>query len=130
MTEPLRCLIVDDNPSFLEAARILLEREGLTIAGVASNGAETLEKAESLRPDVILMDISLDKESGLDLTRRLHEAKLANGATVILISTHSPADFADLIGESPAAGFLPKAELSADAIRTILENSRNHPENG
>ncbi len=130
MTVPLRCLIVDDNPSFLEAARVLLQREGLTIAGVASTAAETLQQAESLRPDVILMDISLGDESGLDVTRRLYESKLANGATVILISTHSPSDFADLIGESQAAGFLPKAELSADAIRTILENSRNHPENG
>ncbi len=49
---------------------------------------------------------------------------------MILISTHSPTDFADLIGESPAAGFLPKADLSADAIRTIVEKSRNEAENG
>jgi hypothetical protein len=44
--------------------------------------------------------------------------------TVILISTHSEADFADLIAESPAAGFLPKSELSASAILRILEKSR------
>lgn len=130
MKEPLRCLIVDDSPSFLEAARALLEREGLTIAGVASNGAEALRKAESLRPDVILVDISLGDESGLDVARRLHEDEQAGGATVILISTHSPADFGDLIGECPNAGFIPKAELSADAIRTIFESSRNQAENG
>ena len=130
MTEPLRCLIVDDNPSFLEAARALLEREGLTIAGVASNGADALREAESLRPDVILMDISLGEESGLDVARRLYEDGRAGDATVILISTHSPTDFADLIGESPAAGFLPKADLSADAIRTIVEKPRNEAENG
>ena len=130
MTEPLRCLIVDDNPSFLEAARTLLEREGLTIAGVASKGAEALQKAEALRPEVILMDISLGDESGLDVARRLHEDKQPGGAIVILISTHSATDFADLIGESPAEGFLPKADLSADAIRTIVEKSRNEAENG
>jgi DNA-binding NarL/FixJ family response regulator len=130
MTEPLRCLIVDDNLSFLEAARTLLEREGLTVAGVASNGAEALQEAESLRPEVILMDVSLGDESGIDVTRRLFEAELINGATLILISTHSPSDFADLFGEGPAAGFIPKAELSAEAIRTIVEKSRNHPENG
>jgi two-component system, NarL family, nitrate/nitrite response regulator NarL len=130
MAEPLRCLIVDDNPSFLEAARTLLEREGLTIVGVASNGAGALGEADSLRPDVILIDISLGQESGLDVARRLQEGKQSGGATVILISTHSPTDFADLIGEAPAAGFLPKADLSADAIRTIVEKSRNEAENG
>jgi two-component system, NarL family, nitrate/nitrite response regulator NarL len=124
MTEPLRCLIVDDSPSFLEAARALLEREGLTVVGVASNGAEALREVESLRPDVILLDISLGDESGLDVARRLHEDEHAGGATVILISTHALADFADLIGEYPAEGFIPKADLSANAIRTILESSR------
>ena len=130
MTEPLRCLIVDDSASFLEAARTLLEREGLTIAGVASNGSDALQKAESLRPDVILMDISLGDESGLEVARRLHEDKQTGGARVVLISTHSLSDFGDLIGESPAAGFIPKAELSAQAIRAILERSRDHPNNG
>ena len=130
MTEPLRCLIVDDSASFLEAARTLLEREGLTIAGVASNGSDALQKAASLRPDVILLDISLGDESGLEVARRLHEDKQAGGAQVILISTHSQSDFGDLIRESPAAGFLPKADLSASAIRALLERSRNHPENG
>jgi DNA-binding NarL/FixJ family response regulator len=121
---PIRFLVVDDSKSFLEAARLLLEREGLTIAGVASSCAEALREAEALRPDVILVDISLDEDSGFDLARRLVEDSRAGGATVILISTHSEADFADLIAESPAAGFLAKSELSASAIRRILEGSR------
>lgn len=47
----------------------MLEREGLTIAGVASNCAEALHKAEALRPDVVLVDISLGEESGFDVLR-------------------------------------------------------------
>ena len=121
---PIRFLVVDDSKSFLEAARLLLEREGLTIAGVASSCAEALQEAEALRPDVILVDISLGEDSGFDLARRLVEDSRAEGPTVILISTHSEADFADLIAESPALGFLPKSELSASAIRRILEESR------
>jgi len=121
---PTRFLVVDDSRSFLEAARRLLEREGLTIAGVASSSAEALRKAEELRPDVALVDISLGEESGFDLARRLVEDGRAEAPTVILISTHSEADFADLIAESPAAGFVPKSELSAGAIRRILEESR------
>jgi DNA-binding NarL/FixJ family response regulator len=121
---PIRCLVVDDSQSFLDAARSLLEREGLTIAGVASTGAEALREAERLRPDVVLLDISLGDESGFDVARQLIADNKAGGATVILISTHSEADFADLIAESPAAGFVPKSELSASRVRKIFEESR------
>jgi DNA-binding NarL/FixJ family response regulator len=115
-------LIVDDNRVFLEAARTLLEREGLTIAGVASTGADALRQAETLRPDVVLVDVSLGDESGFELARRF-VADQARGAPVILISTRSKDDLADAIAQSPAAGFLAKSELSADAIRGLLEGS-------
>ena len=118
----MRCLIVDDNRCFLEAARTLLEREGLTIAGLASTGAEALQKAELLRPDVVLVDVSLGDESGFELAQRL-VANPAHEAKVILISTRSEDEFADAIAMSPAAGFLSKCELSADAIRGFLDAS-------
>lgn len=114
----LRCLIVDDNASFLKAAGGLLEREGLRVVGVASNGAEALTCARALRPDVILLDIALGAESGLDIARRLVEAD-PDGARVIMISTHAEADFADLIDATPVAGFVPKSELSASAVRLL-----------
>jgi CheY-like chemotaxis protein len=116
----VRCLIVDDNPTFLEAARTLLEREGLTIAGVASTTADALREVEALWPDVVLVDVSLGEESGFELARRL-AADGARGAAVILVSTRSEAELADLVALSPAAGFLSKAELSADAIRGFLD---------
>lgn len=116
----VQCLIVDDNRDFLEAAQTLLEREGLAIAGLASTSAEALRKAELLRPDVVLVDVSLGDESGIELARRL-AADPVHEATVILISTRSEAEFADLIALSPAAGFLSKPELSAEAIRGFLD---------
>jgi CheY-like chemotaxis protein len=118
----VQCLIVDDNRDFLEAARTLLEREGLTIAGVASTSADALRKAELLRPDVVLVDVSLGDESGIELARRL-VADPAHEARVILISTRAEAEFADGIAMSPAAGFLSKSELSADTIRGLLDGS-------
>jgi DNA-binding NarL/FixJ family response regulator len=121
----LRCLIVDDNTPFLNAARALLEREGLTVEGVASTGADALQQAATLRPDVVLLDISLGEESGFDVAGLLIDDERVCEATVILISTHAESDFAELIDESPAAGFLPKSELSAGAIRRILNGS--HP---
>jgi len=117
----LGVLIVDDNRLFLEAARALLEREGLRVVGVAATSAEALQRAEELRPQVILVDIMLGGESGFDLARRLARQSPGGGPTVILISTHAGADFADLIAQSPAAGFVPKPELSAEAIRRIVD---------
>jgi CheY-like chemotaxis protein len=121
---PTRCLIVDDNASFLEVVRVLLERDGLSVAGVASTYADALDLIETLRPDVVLVDIFLGEESGLELARHLAEDGdgTDDAATVILISTHGEADLADLIAASPAAGFLSKTELSAKAIRRIVDD--------
>jgi DNA-binding NarL/FixJ family response regulator len=112
----MRCLIVDDNQSFLEAARTLLLQEGLTVVGVASTSSAAVELTEALRPDVVLVDLDLGEESGFELTRRLVEDGPSSSPTVILISTHDEAEFADLIESSPAAGFIPKLELSARAV--------------
>jgi DNA-binding NarL/FixJ family response regulator len=116
----VQCLIVDDNQEFLAAAQTLLEREGLTIAGVASTSADAVRKAELLQPDVVLVDVSLGRESGIELARRL-VAGPAQTATVILISTRSEAEIADLIALSSTAGFVSKTELSAAAIRALLD---------
>src|SRR3954449_9323783 len=115
----VRCLIVDDNPRFLRAARTLLEREGLTIVGVATSSTEALREIAALRPDVV--DVSLGDESGLELARRLDDE--AAGADIILISSRSETDLAELVAQSPAAGFLSKSELSASAIRGLVDGA-------
>lgn len=114
----LRCLIVDDDAAFIEASQGTLEGEEINVVGTATTAAAALRRSAELRPDVVLVDISLGEESGLALAREL--ARVADGARVILISTHPEEDFADLIAESPAAGFLPKSDLSADAIQELL----------
>jgi CheY-like chemotaxis protein len=118
----LRCLIVDDSPRFLDAARALLEREGIAVVGVASTGAEALRRTGELRPDVALLDIDLGGESGLELARRLQREAGPAPPRVILISTHAEQDYADLIAASPAVGFLSKADLSASAIHRLLDD--------
>jgi CheY-like chemotaxis protein len=120
---PLRCLLVDDNEVFLETASLLLEREGLTIVGVASSIAEALRQAGALRPDLILVDIRLGDESGFDLARLLArdgQNGRGDGADVILISTGAEADYREMIDDSPVAGFLAKSELSVRGISRIL----------
>jgi two-component system, NarL family, nitrate/nitrite response regulator NarL len=116
----LRCLIVDDSPRFLAAARGLLERQGMAVVGVASTSAEALERVRELRPDVTLVDIDLGGESGLELARRLHHQAGPAPARVILVSTHAEEDYAELIAASPAVGFLSKSTLSAGAIHDLL----------
>jgi CheY-like chemotaxis protein len=116
----LRCLIVDDSPRFLAAARGLLEREGITVVGVASSGNEAVQRVAELRPDVTLVDIDLGGQSGFDVVRRLTSELGLGPVRAILISTHSEEDYADLIAASPAVGFLPKTTLSAGAITKLL----------
>ena len=110
----LRCLIVDDSEEFLASARRLLSSQGLEIVGSASSGAEALGLAETLRPDVALVDVQLGDEDGLEVARRL--SKQRPGTRVVLISTHSEDDLSELIDGSAAVGFLPKTALSAAAI--------------
>jgi CheY-like chemotaxis protein len=120
----IRCLLVDDSGAFIEAASVLLQREGMTVAGVASDSAEALRQARALRPDVILVDIGLGDESGFDLARLLAQDGPGSNAEVILISARAEIDYAELIAESPAAGFLAKSELSARAIGRLLGHTR------
>jgi CheY-like chemotaxis protein len=121
---PLRSLIIDDSDAFLEQASAMLEREGVTVVGVASNTAEALRQARALRPDVILVDIGLGDESGFDLARLLARDGQGGGAEVILISACAETDYAELIAEIPAAGFVTKPELSARAIGRILGHTQ------
>ena len=115
----LRCLIVDDSPRFLIAARGLLEREGVSVVGTALTATQAAQLVDQTHPDVVLVDIDLGGESGFDVIRRLqHGDKLSLPA--ILISTHAEQDYADLIDDSPALGFMAKTELSAHAIEALL----------
>lgn len=116
----LRSLLVDDNARFLGAARDLLEREGIEVVGVASTVDDATRLALALRPDVCLVDIDLGEESGFDLARRLAD-RGDELVRVVLISAYPERDFADMIVDSPAIGFLPKPEISAARIRAMLE---------
>jgi DNA-binding NarL/FixJ family response regulator len=114
----LRCLIVDDNAGFLAVARDVLGRQGISVVGVASSGAEALERLHELHPDVTLIDVDLGDESGFDVAHRFSERE-----RVVLISTYAERDFTDLIEASDALGFLSKSQLSGDAIRDLLGRS-------
>ena len=116
----LRALIVDDNAEFLEAARARLERQGMRIVAVASTGDDARRRLDETQPDLMLVDIDLGEESGLDLVRSILHGERLNLPHVILISAYPEDDIVDLLDACPAVGFLSKSSLSAAAIEAML----------
>ena len=117
----LRCLIVDDSERFLEVARASLNGDGVQVVGTATTSATALEQTEKLRPDVVLVDVGLGSESGLDLARRLVEDYPYLESRVVMVSTQAEEDVADMIRASAAVGFIPKRSLSPATVRRLVE---------
>jgi DNA-binding NarL/FixJ family response regulator len=116
---PLTCLIVDDSPEFLEAAKQLLGDDGIVVLGVAATAEQAVNQTAALRPDVALVDVDLGAESGFDVAQRLAQLP-QGGPPVVLISAESGSELAELVDASRALGFVSKTDLSGDAIRTLL----------
>jgi DNA-binding NarL/FixJ family response regulator len=111
-------LIVDDHPSFRASARLLLESEGYMVVGEAADGARALLAAQELRPDLVLLDIQLPDLDGFEVSARL--VSNGGGPVVILVSSRDSEDYGSLASRSGARGFIPKAELSGEALEALL----------
>jgi two-component system response regulator EvgA len=108
-------LIVDDHEGFRAGARRLLEAGGWEVVGEAADGASGVDAARSLAPDVVLLDLNLPDASGLELV-----AALAGSASVVLTSTHEEEELDELARVSGACGFLPKSDLSGEALAAVV----------
>ena len=113
-------LIVDDHPSFRASARAILEADGFDVVGEAANGETALRAARRLRPDLMLLDIQLPDMTGFELCAALEHAGDDVHPAVVLVSSRDQDDFGQLVAESSARGFVPKAELSGDALSALL----------
>ena len=111
-------LIVDDHSGFRASARLLLEAEGFTVLGEATDGTSALEAARELRPELVLLDIELPDMDGFEVTRCL--ADESNRAAVILISSRDSSDYRTRLSKSKALGFIPKVDLSGTAIGALM----------
>ncbi|MBV8216925.1 MAG: response regulator [Solirubrobacterales bacterium] len=117
---PVRCLIIDDNAAFVAAARSVLNGDNFKVVGGATTVSEARRQIRELAPEVVLVDIDLGEESGFALARQLAEDGGGDRPRLILVSTHPEDEFADLIADSPAVGFLAKSELSAARLSALL----------
>lgn len=119
----IRVLIADDHPLLREGlVRILAREQDITVVGEAADGRETVELAGQLRPDVVLLDISMPRGGGLGATRKLREKYPAIG--VIILTIHDDEQYLYELVRAGAKGYLLKDSDPArvvDAIRRVYE---------
>src|SRR5947209_13633249 len=96
----------------------MLETDGYVVVGEAPDGTSAIDAVRELQPDVVLLDIRLPDLDGFQVAEQL----AANGATpaIVLTSSRDRSDFGYEIAEAPAHGFIPKSELSAEAITLLI----------
>lgn len=117
----IRLVVADDHKIVREGLRSLLEREpGIDVAAEADNGREAMKLAVELKPDVVLMDLSMPDMNGIEATRRIAEAP--GGSRVLALSMHSDKRFVVEALAAGAKGYLLKdcaSEELVGAIRTV-----------
>jgi DNA-binding NarL/FixJ family response regulator len=118
-----RVLIVDDHQTFAQLLALAVSSQpDFECVGTAGTGAEALRLATQLMPDLVVMDIELDQESGLDVTRKLREA--VPSLVVVVVTAHRDADWVVRAAQAGANAFAPKSG-ALDEMLTILRGARS-----
>ena len=113
----VRVLIVDDQAPFRDAARAVVElTDGFEVVGEADSGEASVELAERLRPDMILMDVNLPGIDGFEATRQIRE-RLPE-AVVVIVSTYEREVFGSRVDEAGANGYVAKSAFSPDTLES------------
>lgn len=122
----VRILLADDHPLFMEGLGALLARQPeMEVVGQASDGRDAIRQAASLKPDVVLMDISMPGLNGIEAAGRIKEAQPT--VHVIMLSMHDTAEHVYLALRAGAAGYLLKDSVGrevVDAVRAVSAGKR------
>ena len=122
VSSPVNVLVVDDYEPFRQFVfSILRERSDLQIIGEASDGLEAIQKAEDLRPDLILLDIGLPSLNGIEAARRIR--RLVQESKIVFVSQESSADLVEEAFRLGAKGYVVKIDVGSDllsAVSTVL----------
>ena len=114
----MRILLADDHRLVRDGLEAVLAKEpGLTVVGAADDGEEAVAKVAELRPDVVVMDVSMPGSSGIEATRRIMAA--SREARVIALSMHADCRYVQAMLEAGAAGYLLKNAASDELVRAI-----------
>ena len=121
--DPVRVLIVDDEPLFVEVVEALLAfDERIDVIGTAKDGLEAVDLATTLSPDVTLMDISMPFVDGIEATRRIRE-HLPTACVLMLTGSDITAEI-DRSRQAGAAGYLTKDRVGPQLVEAILDLGR------
>jgi two-component system, NarL family, response regulator LiaR len=124
-----RVLVVEDDDSFAEAIRELLEADGrLEVAGRARDGSEAIELAEALRPDVVLMDIVLPVVDGVEATREIRRKQPT--IPVVAITGSEYEERALEVQDAGAVDFVRKGRLDPDLVEIVVAAARHRRRRG
>lgn len=116
MSDPIRVLIADDHTIFRSGVRQLLEaKPGIEVVGEARDGGETLALVESLKPDVVLMDIAMPGMDGMEATRRI-KARWPDVAVLVLTMHHHDEYLFEML-KAGASGYV----LKGDGIGELVD---------
>jgi DNA-binding NarL/FixJ family response regulator len=113
----IRLLLADDHTMLREGLRRSMEREGFDVVGEASDGDEAVRLAEDLRPDVVLMDVSMPVMDGIEATRLLRER--LHDTQVVMLTMHADEDLIVKAVRAGAAGYLVKDCTTDEVARTV-----------
>ncbi len=117
-SDQARVLLVDDNPAMLERAAAALA-SACVIVGQVRDGAAALAAAAALRPDVIVMDISMPEMSGLDVAHRLRLA--GSTAAIVFLTVHNDAEVVEAALMAGGSGYVIKSRLASDLQLAVRE---------
>jgi DNA-binding NarL/FixJ family response regulator len=117
-SEPVRVLLVDDNKAMLARASAALS-PACQVVGAVQDGSTALDAAKALRPDVIVLDISMPGMNGFELASQLHRA--GSTAALVYLTVHDDQDFVDAARKAGAIGYVVKRRLATDLITAVRE---------
>jgi len=118
MLRLVKVLIADDHPLFAEALRVTLATDPrLEVVGIARDGNEAVDLAQTLEPDVTLMDIAMPSMDGFEATRKLRE--LDPSACVLMLTGSNSRLDVDRARTSGAAGYVTKDRIALDLVEGI-----------
>jgi len=120
----LRILIADDHELMRRGVRSLLEAEaGWKVVGEAADGQELVEKTEKLRPDVVVLDISMPRLNGLEAAHRIK--KILPEVKILILSMHDSEQLARSVLDAGARGYIAKSDTARDLVIAIEALRRN-----